>query len=90
MGESRVGVETVLTLKYNRFELEQPPSGNKECGMSFSETLKITAVPDCANFTSILNILKPTRLKHMQTESDREVPAPNYVCQKTISCKLSM
>lgn len=58
--------------------------------MSFSETLTISAVPDCANFTSILNILRPTKLKRMQTESDREVPSPNYVCQKTTNCKLFM
>lgn len=89
MGESRVGVGTVLTLKYDKFELEQSPSGNKGCGMSFSETLKISAIPDYANFTSILNNLKPRRHKHMQTESDREVPSPNYICQKTTDSNCS-
>lgn len=44
MGESRVGVGAILTLKYNKFELEQHPPGNKGCGVSFSETLRSSAV----------------------------------------------
>lgn len=80
MWKSRVGVGAVLTVKYNKWEFHILLQAVEGCGMSFGEALKFSAVSDCANFTSILNILKPAKLKQMQIERDSEVPSPNYVC----------
>lgn len=66
--------------KYNKLELHIVLQAFKGCRMNFSEVLKISSAPDCANFTNILNILKPTNLEHMQIESGRGPPSPNYVC----------